>query len=121
MMIMRIIRDGSSERSSNSVILAEKMSFARENTGPEKKADNAATGRDRSKETGRSARPRSGVRISSSGIGADAGLIERHHGRTHRCSDCDRAQQQGTDGCDQGRDDLRLTEHWNSPFFTPGF
>src|SRR6266542_2085228 len=126
-MIIRIIRAGSSARSSKSVILAAKMSRARLNTGP---LSQAATGASRDAALCGAASgclssraTRTGTfasMISSSAIDADLDGGGDGLCRTDRCADRDGAHGERTDDGDQGASELRLRRHDNLPFPAAG-
>jgi hypothetical protein len=94
MMIIRIIRAGSSARSRSSVMFAAKMSFARLNTGPLEPAGGGAGALEGLAAPSSSTGVRTGAlasMISSSGIGSPAAPEKRDMGRRDGRADRDRA------------------------------
>jgi hypothetical protein len=123
-MIIRIIREGSSARSSISVMFAAKMSRVREKIGLENRAERAASGLERPTLAGWTDSGRSGTRASTSSrlcIGADFRTDLYDMSWTDGGGDRDRTQQQRPDGCNQRGHDLRLTEHLYLPFSPASF
>src|SRR5881275_3255235 len=120
LMIIRIIRAGSSARSRSSVMFAAKMSRARLNTGP---LSQPATGAKRPLFGSLSTSIRRGVRTgtvasrtSSSGIEADLNGSGTGLDRTDGGADGDGAHDERCGDGDQRTGELRLRRHFQSPF-----
>src|SRR5947209_15754241 len=122
MMIVRIIRAGSSARSRSSVMFAAKISRARLNTGP---LSQPATGASRDEAVSGSlvsTGVRTGTwasRISSSGIEADLRRVGISRSRTDRRANGDRAHDERRGQRDQGASELRQRRQSQSPFSGP--